>query len=150
MSVPFSICRAPRRRTRPGRAAGFAGLLAGLLLALPLAAQDAARGAELYARFCATCHGSTGRGDGPTAGIMTIAPSDLTGLARGGRFDPAAVLRRIDGRDPIVAHGSPMPIFGPFFDGSDVMLRTPAGRQVLTSQPIADLLAHLETLQERP
>lgn len=36
------------------------------------------RGAELYQRQCAACHGPTGRGDGPAAVGLTPPPADLT------------------------------------------------------------------------
>jgi hypothetical protein len=81
---------------------------------------------------------------------MTIAPADLTRLSagNGGVFPTGRVVRQIDGRDPVLAHGSPMPVFGPFFDGEDAALKTPAGQPILTSRPLADLVAWLMTIQE--
>ncbi|MEW6323423.1 MAG: c-type cytochrome [Acidobacteriota bacterium] len=38
----------------------------------------AATGEELFDAFCAACHGTTGRGDGPAAAYCRIPPSDLT------------------------------------------------------------------------
>jgi len=111
---------------------------------------DAETGSDLYALYCATCHGLNAEGDGPTAELLTVAPVDLTRLAaeNGGVFPVARVVRRIDGRDPVIAHGSPMPVFGPFFDGEGAALRTPAGQPILTSKPLADLVAWLRTIQE--
>jgi mono/diheme cytochrome c family protein len=125
-------------------------------LALPLGAfaqepvGDVEEGADLYALYCATCHGQNARGNGPTAELMTIAPADLTRLSagNGGVFPTGRVVRQIDGRDPVLAHGSPMPVFGPFFDGEDAALKTPAGQPILTSRPLADLVAWLMTIQE--
>jgi putative copper export protein len=37
-----------------------------------------ARGQELYAPHCASCHGAQGRGDGPAAAGMAVPPADLT------------------------------------------------------------------------
>ena len=37
---------------------------------------DAARGAQLYATYCATCHGAEGKGDGPAAGPLTPKPAN--------------------------------------------------------------------------
>jgi len=59
------------------------------------------------------------------------------------------VVMRIDGRDPLISHGSMMPVYGDFFAGTDVMTKTQAGQPVLTSQPIVDLLAYLEGLQQQ-
>jgi len=112
-------------------------------------AGDAAAGADHYALFCATCHGGGGRGDGPTAELLTLQPTDLTGLAarNGGTFPTGTVVRQIDGRDPVRGHGRPMPLYGPFFEGEDVAIKTPAGQPVLTSRPVADLVAWLQTIQ---
>jgi mono/diheme cytochrome c family protein len=49
----------------------------------------------------------------------------------------------------LVSHGSMMPVYGDFFAGTDVMTKTEAGQPVLTSQPIVDLLAYLERLQQK-
>lgn len=93
-----------------------------LLLAFPVMvtsaqAQDARDGKAVYDRYCAACHGPAAQGNGPMRMVLTIDPSNLTGLQRanGGHFPLARVVQRIDGRDPIVAHGSEMPIYGDFF-----------------------------------
>jgi mono/diheme cytochrome c family protein len=44
--------------------------------ALPAAA-DLERGTALFATHCATCHGASGRGDGPAAAALTPRPADL-------------------------------------------------------------------------
>ena len=120
-------------------------------LAAPLAAQegDPEAGAQSYSLFCATCHGPAAAGDGPSAEILAVAPPDLTRLAadNGGTFPLMRVVSRIDGRDPLLAHGAPMPIYGPFFEGEPAALATPAGQPVLTSRPIADLVAWLRSVQ---
>ena len=111
---------------------------------------DAVRGGELYALYCATCHGATAEGDGPTAELFAERPPDLTALAarNEGAFPMVEAARRIDGRDPVLAHGVPMPVYGGFFEsGAQVALRTPAGQTMLTSEPVADLLAWLESVQ---
>ncbi|CAD0183629.1 Cytochrome c, mono-and diheme variants [Ruegeria sp. THAF57] len=111
-------------------------------------AQDVETGAELYQHYCATCHGIDATGHGPMAGVLVIQPTDLTQLAGdGGVFPTARVVARIDGRDPLVSHGSPMPVYGPYFDGQDTSMKTPEGQPILTSQPIVDLVAYLETIQ---
>ncbi|WP_171134753.1 cytochrome c [Ruegeria sp. HKCCD7221] len=111
-------------------------------------AQDVETGAELYQHFCATCHGIDATGHGPMAGVLVIQATDLTQLSGdGGVFPTARVVARIDGRDPLVSHGSPMPVYGPYFDGQDTSMKTPEGQPILTSQPIVDLVAYLETIQ---
>jgi mono/diheme cytochrome c family protein len=127
-------------------------------LALPAAAQeadalkpgDAERGASLYVSYCSACHGPEGRGDGPMAAILTVLPTDLTGLraGNGGVFPVLRAVSVIDGRDPLLAHGGVMPIFGDFFEGQDVAIPSEAGQPIMTSQPLADIVAWLETVQE--
>ena len=112
-------------------------------------AQDAREGAEVYHQHCATCHGVEATGHGPMAGVLVIKPKDLTALKAesGGVFPTERVVRRIDGRDPLVSHGSPMPVYGYFFEGNDTSIKTAAGQPILTSKPIADLVAFMESVQ---
>lgn len=112
-------------------------------------AQDTSTGVALYQQHCATCHGIEGTGHGPMAGVMVIKPADLTVLTagNGGVFPTERVVKRIDGRDALVSHGSPMPVYGHFFDGKDVAVKAPSGQPIMTSQPIVDLLAYLQSLQ---
>lgn len=111
---------------------------------------DAKLGEALYTTHCAVCHGLEARGNGPMAPVLLVQPSDLTSLTtrHGGVFPLERVTARIDGRDPLVAHGSDMPVYGGFFEGRDVALRTDAGQPLMTSQPIADLVAWLRTIQD--
>ncbi len=111
---------------------------------------DAAAGAEIFLDLCATCHGVDAKGFGPTAPALVVQPTNLTLLAagNGGVLPTFRVVARIDGRDPLVAHGSPMPVYGDFFEGKAVALPDTSGQPIMTSQPVADLLAWLEGVQE--
>jgi hypothetical protein len=84
------------------------------------------------------------------APVLLVQPADLTTIIKrhDGVFPLERVTARIDGRDPLVSHGSDMPIYGEFFEGRDVTLKTEAGQPLMTSQPIADLVAWLRTIQE--
>ncbi|WP_157440905.1 c-type cytochrome [Aestuariivita boseongensis] len=120
------------------------------LAGAPATAQEAERGAEYYLQHCATCHGLDAMGNGPMAGVLLVQPTDLTRLSAGndGVFPIIRVVMRIDGRDPLVSHGSPMPVYGQFFQqGPDVALKAPSGQPILTSEPISDLVAYLQSLQ---
>jgi mono/diheme cytochrome c family protein len=119
-------------------------------VASPVFAQDAAEGQAIFERYCATCHGVDAKGDGPMSSVMIIEPTDLTVLAaeNGGVFPSAWVIGRIDGRDPLVSHGSPMPIFGQFFEGRGETMRGEDGVLIMTSQPVIDLVAYLDGVQE--
>lgn len=124
-------------------------LLALTVLAAPAVAQDLARGEAYFAKHCATCHGADATGGGPMAPVLTVQPKDLTQLAaeNGGVFPLARIVARIDGRDPLVSHGSAMPVYGDFFEGMTRTLTAPDGVEVETSRPIADLVAYLEHVQ---
>src|SRR5262245_10354056 len=63
--------------------------------------RDVAQGRELFAKYCASCHGAGGTGNGPAAAAMRRSPPDLTGLAlaNGGVFPVERVGRIVDGRD---------------------------------------------------
>lgn len=45
---------------------------------LPPSAENIAAGKQLYQAQCAACHGTSGRGDGPTAPQLNPPPSDLS------------------------------------------------------------------------
>jgi len=116
----------------------------------PAAAQDTVQGEALFGFYCATCHGTAATGNGPMSPSLVVAPADLTTLAarNEGSFPTTRVVMRIDGRDPLISHGSMMPVYGDFFEGTDVATKAETGQPIMTSQPIADLLAYLETLQQ--
>ena len=112
-------------------------------------AQDVAAGKALYDRHCAVCHGAEARGNGPMAPAMVLQPPSLRSLtARHGVFPVTRIVTRIDGRDPLVSHGSPMPVYGPFFEGDDTPLKAETGQPIMTNRPIVDLVAYLHSIQD--
>lgn len=130
----------------------FVALTCALALgASAAAAQDITAGGETFARYCATCHGAEARGNGPMAPVLVIQPTDLTALRtrNDGVFPTQRVVMRIDGRDPLVSHGSPMPIYGDFFEGETISLKTESGQPILTSPEVVDLVAYLRGLQQQ-
>jgi mono/diheme cytochrome c family protein len=82
-------------------------------------AQSAAidEGRRLYNTYCASCHGTTGVGNGPVAPFMRRPPPDITNMAaaNGGMFPTERVRRIVDGRE-VEAHGDrEMPVWGDAF-----------------------------------
>jgi len=81
-----------------------------LILALVLAAGPAAAqsGKQDYDTYCAECHGSNGKGNGPTTQTipMNPPPPDITVLAKrnGGKFPFDEVVDLIDGRKQVPSH----------------------------------------------
>ena len=89
-------------------------------------------GSRLFRAHCASCHGASGRGNGPVADQLRHVPSDLTQYTRrnGGVFPSERVHRIIDGRD-VPSHGDrDMPVWGDVFklgsSGADVKARIEA------------------------
>lgn len=88
-----------------------------LVAAVAARAQDysAYSGAQLYDRFCASCHGDKGKGDGAVASSFKIMVPDLTRIAKrqGGVFPEEQIRRIIDGRMSMPPHGTrEMPVWG--------------------------------------
>lgn len=77
--------------------------------------EDPDVGRRLFVRYCSSCHGLDAKGEGPAAAALNRPPPDLTRIAlrREGRFPAAELVRIIDGRFVIKAHGSrEMPVWG--------------------------------------
>lgn len=125
-------------------------IAAAALAAGTVQAQDVHEGRLLYERHCATCHGIDADGQGPMAPALVLQPVNLTELSMNNSdvFPTERVVMRIDGRDPLVSHGSPMPVYGDLFEGDDTALKAPSGQPILTSRSVADLVAYLMTLQK--
>lgn len=57
----------------------FCLLMSGVLVASSLAEQgDPQAGKVTYDKICATCHGTTGKGDGPAAAVLPTKPRNHT------------------------------------------------------------------------
>ena len=106
-------------------------------------------GRDTFLRYCSSCHGPEGRGDGPLAATLKTPPADLTRIAKrnGGRFDEHAVLAAIDGRQAVAQHGPrDMPVWGAVFEGEERGQPYPQYQGLLKSRLLMDYLA---TIQEQ-
>lgn len=130
----------------------FAVVLCGATLvaqvtSAPSAVPPREHGGSLYATYCATCHGSSARGDGPLADTMKRRPANLTEIAKrnNGVFPREIIFKVIDGREPVRGHGGPdMPVWGDAFKRSiDV------GGEEAVRNRIQALVDYLETIQLR-
>jgi mono/diheme cytochrome c family protein len=107
---------------------------------------DPHSGAYLYRVFCASCHGEGGRGDGAVADLLKKPPSDLTRLASrsGGVFPREAVIRTIDGRTLVPAHGTlDMPVWG------DRLKINEGDNERIVAQRLEAIASHLESIQAK-
>ena len=119
----------------------------------PLTWQQAALtdGGELFLELCASCHGVTGKGDGPAAGALAKPVTNLTILASNndGAFPMKQVEDSITGESQIVAHGTiDMPVWGQRFEElrPDWKLNR---RKALARQRIYNLALYIESIQAR-
>ncbi len=106
-------------KSHPGASAATiaAATALGLLLVSRCPAEEISgySGAQLYQRFCASCHGASGHGDGPVAASIRSMVPDLTQISRrhGGTFPAEQLQRIIDGRMVQPPHGTrEMPVWG--------------------------------------
>ncbi len=106
-------------------------------------------GPTAYLDNCASCHGATGKGDGPAARGLAVAPPDLTMIAarNGGVFPTDQVMSTIDGLDRGTHFSAAMPEFGAGDLGETVIvenegLGTPVPMKLLV------LTEYLESLQQ--
>ena len=155
---PVLTVREPRERERDkGKAgklavAGAAVIAAMLMLPSAASAQEPMKqstpGGETFRTYCATCHGTSARGDGPLASSMRRKPANLTEIAKrnGGEFPSELVFKVIDGRQPVRGHGGPdMPTWGDAFSRS-----REAGDEERVKSLIKTLVDYLESIQLRP
>lgn len=163
-TAPCPVLTVPEPRvvaekaTAPSTTVGglaFAMVVAGMMLAPALATPALAQeytqttpGAEVFRTYCAVCHGTAARGDGPLASSMRQKPANLTEIAKrnGGQFPSEMVFRTIDGRQPIRGHGGPdMPVWGDAFAKS-----REAGDAERVKTVIQSLVDFLASIQLRP
>jgi nucleotide-binding universal stress UspA family protein/mono/diheme cytochrome c family protein len=147
-----------QREAKPVKTVRFAAVVAATAFALLapgfIAAASAQEfkqstpGGEVYRTYCATCHGTGARGDGPLASAMSKKPADLTEIAKrnGGVFPADLVFKTIDGKQPVRGHGGPdMPVWGDAFAKS-----REAGDADRVKAVIQSLVDYLASLQVRP
>jgi mono/diheme cytochrome c family protein len=112
------------------------------------AGDDVSDGHRYFVRYCASCHGTDGLGDGPVAKSLATPPANLRKL--GDKFGmplPAhRIAELIDGRDTARAHGShEMPVWGEKLYELGQGEKGEAG----ISEAIAKIIAYLNTIQDR-
>lgn len=102
-----------------------------------------ADGAEMYTRYCASCHGPKGKGNGPASQALKVAVPDLTQLTKNnaGTFPAAAVLVTLHLPEG-GAHGNQdMPVWGNVF-------RDSGQEHAIIHQRTYNLTRYIESLQE--
>jgi mono/diheme cytochrome c family protein len=86
---------------------------------VPMHATNSIKGDDLFREFCAVCHGTDAKGNGPAAEALKTRPADLTMITRHGntnKFPALQVMRIVNGEDVVAAHGThDMPTWGAAF-----------------------------------
>lgn len=125
-------------------------LSAALCVSRPACASDndVIEGHRYFIRYCASCHGIEGLGDGPVAASLSTRPTSLRKL--GDKYGVPLPAHRmaelIDGRDEPRAHGTrEMPVWG------ERLYELGQGEkgEYGISEVIRKLIAYLNTIQDR-
>jgi len=104
-------------------------------------------GKQMFANYCAPCHGVDGRGQGPVASALQTKPTDLTLMSRNhnGQFPENHLVSVLRFGVETPAHGSKqMPVWGPVLRQLDHS----SGSQKTDTLRIFNLVAYLKTLQQ--
>ena len=109
----------------------------------PRVLTDSLAGRDSFQLYCAPCHGTDTRGNGPVAPALKTAPPDLTQLARrnGGAFPADRVRAFVTGTGrTLPTHGpGEMPVWGPTFRAFETDVRV--------QERIKNLVAYLASQQ---
>jgi mono/diheme cytochrome c family protein len=118
-------------------------------------AQGTEFGKNEYVKSCASCHGVTGKGDGPMAKAFKKPLPDLTKLSETnkGVFPTSRIYDAIDGRIEVMSHGRrDMPVWGDIYT-SELTARLPRDSlsketvDALVRVRILTLVEYISTLQ---
>ncbi|SER64995.1 Cytochrome C oxidase, cbb3-type, subunit III [Tranquillimonas rosea] len=130
---------------------GLGGTVAlGLVLAGCAAQQmGGPSGKQLYLQNCASCHGESGRGDGPLADGLDRRPADLTRKPDIGEpFPTAHIMGYVHGYNRRDAPDEVMPQFGEDFEGQTVLYDIGDGILTPTPLPLIKVAEYVRTLQD--
>ena len=101
-----------------------------LSTALTAYAADAEQGKKLYGQFCASCHGQSGKGDGPAAAALNPKPRDHTDKEYMSKMSDEDMLKVIKNGGASVGKSPLMPPWG----------------ASLKNEQIQDIIVYIRTL----
>ncbi|MFQ5852120.1 MAG: c-type cytochrome [Candidatus Binatia bacterium] len=81
---------------------------------------DAARGKKTFTTLCGSCHGSTGKGDGPAAAALSPKPKDFTNKDYVSKLDDNYLSDIIARGGASVGKSALMPPFGASLKDDDI------------------------------
>lgn len=112
----------------------------------PIPPSNSVSGKQMFFDYCASCHGLSGKGDGPAAPALKTPAADLTQLAKknNGKFPSDHVMTVLRMGSPSASHGNTdMPVWGPLFKSLN-----PSAPE-LVNQRIRNLTRYIESLQAK-
>ena len=107
-------------------------------------------GELLFKENCVSCHGFTGKGDGPLSAGLGTAPADLTQIAsrRDGVWPMLEVMSILDGYLKATNPREDMPIVEDLLDNDMVEFDTGNGLTALVPIKLIEVVNYLESLQD--
>jgi len=106
----------------------------------------ATNGKQMYVSYCASCHGVSGKGNGPVAATLKMPPADLTMLSKNnhGEFPDRHILAVLENGAEVPSHGTAeMPVWGP------LLARLDRANPDVKQLRISNLTAYLKSIQEK-
>ncbi|MBI2361559.1 MAG: cytochrome c [Deltaproteobacteria bacterium] len=125
----------------------FAWGIALIAVSRVVSAGEPDQGRELYRKYCASCHGAQGTGDGPVSPHLKVKPTDLTRLKKENRgiYPLGKVMSSIDGTRDVRGHGdAKMPVWGEVFEKEAEAKRYPTLTSLLKVKVIAEYISTLQ------
>ena len=115
----------------------------------PIAYTNPASGSEMYAVYCAVCHGATGQGNGPAAPVFKKPPTNLAMLAKdnNGKYPAQHVYTVLRFGTPVPAHGNiQMPVWNTLLRSLN---STAESDDSATRLRIDNLVEYIQSLQAK-
>jgi len=112
----------------------------------PIQQTDASSGKAMYTSYCAACHGTDGKGDGPASSELKVTPVNLTLLAKNnhGEFPSEHVWAVLHFGTKARAHGtSDMPIWG------DLLSALEPNDSIKQELRISNLVSYIKSIQAK-
>ncbi len=109
--------------------------------------QETDEGRMYFLKYCASCHGVEGKGNGTVSRSLKVKPADLTQLKKNNKevFPLEKVMATINGKARVEAHGeSKMPVWGEIFEKQASGQKNPTDT---SSSKINALAGYIETIQ---
>jgi cbb3-type cytochrome oxidase cytochrome c subunit len=107
-------------------------------------------GRDIYLENCVSCHGVTGKGDGPLAANLRTPPADLTKIAarREGVWPMLEIMAILDGYSRNTLPREDMPVFENLLDNEMTEFDTGNGELTLVPTKLIEVVYYLESLQD--